>query len=116
MVKERVTVDFDSESYYLDGEYWESWDHFGEEMADSINKEFNKLAEENNQLKQELKKVYDDDYYLKQFIIAIINIYSKNNGISPTRLEMIWDASDMDKTSLKHLKSSFYKQCMEDCK
>lgn len=35
---ERVTVDFDSESYYLDGKYWESWDDYGEEMADAINK------------------------------------------------------------------------------
>ncbi len=51
---ERVTVDFDSESYYLDGEYWESWDNYGEEMADAINKEFNKLEKENEQLKQEL--------------------------------------------------------------
>ena len=29
----RVTVDFDSESYCLDGEYWESLDNYGEEMA-----------------------------------------------------------------------------------
>ena len=36
-MNERVTVDFDSESYYLDGEYWESWDNYGEEMADAIN-------------------------------------------------------------------------------
>ena len=35
---ERVTVDFDSESYYLDGKYWESLDDYGEEMADAINK------------------------------------------------------------------------------
>ena len=54
--KERVTVDFDSESYYLDGEYWESWDNYGEEMADAINKEFNKLSEENNQLKREKER------------------------------------------------------------
>ena len=39
---ERVTVDFDSESYYLDGEFWESWDNYGEEMAEAINKELNK--------------------------------------------------------------------------
>lgn len=53
--KERVTVDFDSESYYLDDEYWESWDNYGEEMADAINKEFNKLSEENEQLKKDVE-------------------------------------------------------------
>ena len=37
-MNERVTVDFDEESYYLDGEYWTSWDHYGEEMAEKINK------------------------------------------------------------------------------
>ena len=37
-MNERVTVDFDEESYYLDGEYWESWDNYGEEMAEEINK------------------------------------------------------------------------------
>ena len=43
---ERVTVDFDSQSYYLDGEYWESWDNYGEEMADKINELLNELYEE----------------------------------------------------------------------
>ena len=38
MIKKRVKVDFDSESYILDGEYWESWDNYGEEMANAINK------------------------------------------------------------------------------
>lgn len=70
--------------------------------------ELKQLEEENKQLKQTLQEVYNDDYYLKEFIIAIINCYSKNHGVSPIRLEMIWDASDMDKTSLKHLKSNFY--------
>lgn len=55
MTEQRVTVDFDSESYYLDGEYWESWDNYGEEMADAINKEFNKLTEENEELKQKIE-------------------------------------------------------------
>lgn len=47
---ERVTVDFDTESYYLDGEYWESWDNYGEEMADAINKELNKQDQKIKQL------------------------------------------------------------------
>ena len=50
-INERVTVDFDSESYYLDGEYWESWDNYGEEMADAINKLLNELNDENKELK-----------------------------------------------------------------
>lgn len=37
-MKERITVDFDSQSYYLDGEFWESWDNYGEELAEKINK------------------------------------------------------------------------------
>ena len=43
--KERVTVDFDSESYYLDGAYWTSWNNYGEEMADKINNLLNKQEE-----------------------------------------------------------------------
>lgn len=80
----------------------------GEHNADVVATALNELLKENEQLKQTLQEVYDDDYYLKQFITAIINIYNKNNGVSPIRLEMVWDSLDMDKTSLKHLKSSFY--------
>lgn len=71
-------------------------------------KQQGKLEKENERLKQMLREVYDDDYYLKSFIIAIINVYNKNNGVSPIRLKMIWDSFDMDKTSLKHLKSNFH--------
>ena len=53
--KERVTVDFDSESYYLDGEYWESWDNYGEEMADAINTLLNEQDERIKGLEKELK-------------------------------------------------------------
>ena len=67
-IGQRVTVDFDEESYYLDGEYWESWDNYGEEMADAINKEFNKLAEENEQLKSELKDYSDANARLEEKI------------------------------------------------
>ena len=58
MTEKRVTVDFDSESYYLDGEYWESWDNFGEEMADAINKLLEELNDENDVHKQQLKTKY----------------------------------------------------------
>ena len=47
---ERVTVDFDSQSYYFDGEYWESWDNYGEEMAGKINELLNELQEENENI------------------------------------------------------------------
>ncbi len=57
MCEKRVTVDFDTESYYLDGEYWESWDNYGEEMADAINKEFDKLHRENKELKLKLASI-----------------------------------------------------------
>ena len=50
--KERVTVDFDSESYYLDGEFWESWDNYGEEMANTINKLLNEQENKLNQIKK----------------------------------------------------------------
>ena len=43
--KERVTVDLDEESYYLDGEFWTSWDHYGEQMAYEINKLLNEQEE-----------------------------------------------------------------------
>ena len=59
---ERVTVDFDSESYYLDGKYWESWDDYGEEMADAIN----------NLLDNEKEKVIAS---LNLFYQAYISIY-----------------------------------------
>lgn len=49
-MRERFKADLDEECYYLDGEYFESWDNFGEEMADKLN-EF--LEKENN--KTELK-------------------------------------------------------------
>ena len=63
--KERVTVDFDSECYYLDGEFWTSWDNYGEEMADSINNLLNKQDERIQELENELNGIYKSysDYY-----------------------------------------------------
>ena len=49
--KERVTVDLDAECYYLDGEFWTSWDHYGEEMADEINKLLDEQEKEIQRLK-----------------------------------------------------------------
>lgn len=54
--KERVTVDLDAECYYLDGEFWISWDHYGEDMADEINK----LLNEQDERIKELEQVLDD--------------------------------------------------------
>lgn len=53
--EKRVTVDFDSKSYYLDGEYWESWDNYGEEMAEKINKLLDKQDKRIKELEKELK-------------------------------------------------------------
>lgn len=62
----------------------------------------NQLSNENEQLKKELYRVYDDDYYLKEFIMAIVTVFSSgNNGLSKLRYELIVDACEMDKTSLK---------------
>lgn len=58
MIKERVTVDFDEESYYLDGEYWESWDNYGEEMAEEINKLLDKEDKKIKELEMEKKVIY----------------------------------------------------------
>lgn len=62
--KERVTVDFDSESYYLDGEFWTSWENYGEEMADKINDVLNKQEEEIKSLKLENKLLLEE---MKEF-------------------------------------------------
>lgn len=70
-INERVTVDFDSESYYLDGEYWESWDNYGEEMAEKINKLLNEINNENEQFKN---KVYS---VINKRINVLENDYNK---------------------------------------
>ena len=71
--KERVTVDLDAECYYLDGEFWESWDNYGEEMADEINKLLNEqderikeLEKENEKLKKELFES-EKDYIMETY-------------------------------------------------
>lgn len=54
---ERVTTDLDEECYYLDGEYWLDWDHFGEDTAEAINQlltdEFSDLKIKNDFLQTE---------------------------------------------------------------
>lgn len=69
---ERVTVDFDEESYYLDGEYWESWDSYGEEMADKINKLLNEQEERIKELEKENKRLKQGKY--------IYGIHGGSNG------------------------------------
>jgi len=54
--KERVTVDFDEECYYLDDEFWISWDKFGEDMADTIND----LLNEQEELIKRLKTIREE--------------------------------------------------------
>ena len=77
----RVTVDFDSKSYYLDGEYWESWDNYGEEMADAINKLLGELNDENKELKFEIQN-------LRAVLRNIYNIAKENGDISRLRLAL----------------------------
>lgn len=60
--KERVTVDFDEESYYLDDEFWISWDKFGEDMADKINELLNEQEERIKQLEKENKRLKQGKY------------------------------------------------------
>ena len=50
-MRERFKADLDDECYYLDGKYFESWDNFGEEMADKLNKF---LEKENNKFEVKL--------------------------------------------------------------
>lgn len=65
--------------YYIEsngiwkGKHQLSWSELCDELK--------QLEEENEQLKQAIREVYNDDYYLKEFIIAIINSYSKNRGV-----------------------------------
>lgn len=71
----RVTVDFDEESYYLDGKYWESWDNFGEELADAINREFEKQEKEIKKLKEKIKEY-------QEFIDEVWRKYEEAHGLS----------------------------------
>lgn len=96
MTEQRVTVDFDSESYYLDGEYWESWDNYGEEMADAVNKEFNKLAKENNELKQEIefwKGVACNNLNFNQILLHELDVVQEQGYMVSDPFKKIQDKS-----------------------
>ena len=72
-MSERVTVNFDEESYYLDGEYWIDWDKFGEDMADAVNKLLTDLSDENKQLKksnQRKQKFIDKQNKIMQLLVT----------------------------------------------
>lgn len=86
-IGQRVTVDFDEESYYLDGEYWESWDNYGEEMADAINKEFNKLADENESLKKENKALQMSDT-ITDYETKIMQLKEENEQLKKVMNEL----------------------------
>lgn len=72
--KERVTVDFDSESYYLDNRYWTSFDNFGEEMADKINNLLNKQDEEIKSLKLENKLLLEEMKQIRDKLTIYLEI------------------------------------------
>ena len=72
-MNERVTVNFDEESYYLDGEYWIGWDKFGEDMADAVNKLLTDLSDENKQLKksnQRKQKFIDKQHKIMRLLVT----------------------------------------------
>lgn len=72
--KERVTVDLDEECYYLDGEFWTSWDHYGEQMAYEINKLLN---EQDERIKELEKEKYRLNSKVKRLIDELANCYEK---------------------------------------
>lgn len=82
-MNERVTVNFDEESYYLDGEYWESWDSYGEEMADAINI---LLDKQNTEIKRLKKEKYD----LQSMIIDIFDFIKKKGTVTREEFEKWW--------------------------
>lgn len=95
-INERVTVDFDEQSYYLDGEYWESWDNYGEEMADKINELLNELSEENQQLKERNEGIASTNWEVKKILINYLttNKYKSEKEVikeiqKAIKLEMI---------------------------
>ena len=61
-------MDLDEESYYLDGKYWTSWEHYGEEMAEEINKLLNKQDKIIEAKTQQLENVKDVLNYHKKVI------------------------------------------------
>ena len=68
------------------------------DVVDLLNEQHEKIQ----RLQNRLRKVYDDDYYLKEFIICVANVFaSGNNGLSRVRYDMIVDVCNMDKTTLK---------------
>lgn len=85
-MKERVTVDFDEQSYYLDGEFWESWDNYGEEMAEKINELLNELAEENKQCKEYNTKLYSNSMKSEKQLLKQIKELEKENKELKKRL------------------------------
>lgn len=82
-MKERVTVDFDTEGYYLDGKYWCSWDDFGEQMAEEINKLLHKENKQAKNLLELLKIQTRNKTKLADFL-------KQSNGFSSTQLRSIY--------------------------
>lgn len=75
--RERVTVNFDEESYYLDGEYWESWDNYGEEMAEEINKLLDKQDKRIKELEKENENLNN---VLEDFMVMLNRLQADSNN------------------------------------
>lgn len=78
-MNKRVTVDFDEESYYLDGEYWTSWDHYGEQMAEDINK---LLDKQDKQIKELEKENENQNNILEDFMVMLNRLQADPNNKS----------------------------------
>lgn len=107
-VNERVTVDFDSESYYLDGEYWESWDNYGEEMADKINELLKELEKENKDL-EEARSYYQENFLTMK---TERNQLKEENKQLQSKLEQYEKImSDFDVSSFDELRTIMEQGC-----
>lgn len=104
MIKERVTVDLDAECYYLDGEFWVSWDHYGEEMADSINILLNKQEETIQKQNQEIIACHDTLTTIHELCNAVLNYDFKN---VTDKVDFCHMLNEMDNKDLMFLKECF---------
>lgn len=96
--KERVTVDFDSESYYLDGEFWVSWDHYGEDMADNINNLLNKQDERIKQHEELISEQAIQLDYLKDENRHMSEVLDENKQLKQQLHNFVQLANENDKT------------------
>lgn len=89
-IEQRVTVDFDSESYYLDGEYWTSWSHYGEEMADAINILLNEQEAEIKKLKEMVQELYELDSKRSLYILQVMQKFARRYSQDSKEYDLLY--------------------------